>query len=200
MERLEVLVINDGTPDNSAIMAKEFEKKYPQIFRVIDKENGGHGSCCNVGLKEAEGKYIHFLDSDDLPDESFSFYLERLEHENADVIFTKHVDEYVEDGVANIHQFNIEYNKTYNVDSFDFKKVGPFFFSLHECSYRTELLRKNEVHFREKVSYDDTMLRMATLPNLKSISLYDQFLLPLSFSRTGQTMEQSVFIKKFDAF
>ena len=200
MERLEVLVINDGTPDNSAIMAKEFEKKYPQIFRVIDKENGGHGSCCNVGLKEANGKYIHFLDSDDWFDESFSLYLERLEHENADVIFTKHVDEYVEDGVANIHQFNIEYNKTYNVDSFDFKKVGPFFFSLHECSYRTELLRKNEVHFREKVSYDDTILRMAALPNLKSISLYDQTLYHYLLGRTGQTMEQSVFIKKFDVF
>jgi glycosyltransferase involved in cell wall biosynthesis len=200
MERLEVLVINDGTPDNSAIMAKEFEKKYPQIFRVIDKENGGHGSCCNVGLKEAKGKYIHFLDSDDWFDESFSFYLERLEHENADVIFTKHVDEFVEEGVSNIHQFNIEYNKTYNVDSFDFKKVGPFFFSLHECSYHTELLRKNEVHFREKVSYDDTILRMAALPNLKSISLYDQSLYHYLLGRTGQTMEQSVFIKKFDVF
>ena len=200
MERLEVLVINDGTPDNSAIMAKEFEKKYPQIFRVIDKENGGHGSCCNVGLKEANGKYIHFLDSDDWFDESFSYYLKQLEHENADVIFTKHVDEYVEEGVSNIHQFNIEYNKTYNVDSFDFKKVGPFFFSLHECSYRTELLRKNEVHFREKVSYDDTILRMAALPNLKSISLYDQTLYHYLLGRTGQTMEQSVFIKKFDVF
>ena len=65
MAQLEVLVVNDGTPDNSAIMAKEFEKKYPQTFRVIDKENGGHGSCCNLGLKEAHGKYIHFLDSDD---------------------------------------------------------------------------------------------------------------------------------------
>ena len=150
MERLEVLVINDGTPDNSAIMAKEFEKKYPQIFQVIDKENGGHGSCCNVGLKEAKGKYIHFLDSDDWFDESFSFYLERLEHENADVIFTKHVDEYVEEGVSNIHQ--------------------------------------------------DTILRMAALPNLKSISLYDQTLYHYLLGRTGQTMEQSVFIKKFDVF
>ena len=66
MERLEVLVINDGTPDNSAIMAKEFEKKYPQTFKVIDKENGGHGSAYNKGLELATGKYIRFLCLQDL--------------------------------------------------------------------------------------------------------------------------------------
>ena len=200
MTQLEVLVVNDGTPDNSAIMAKEFEKKYPQFFRVIDKENGGHGSCCNLGLKEAKGKYIHFLDSDDWFDDSFSLYLERLRQENADVVFTKHVNDYVEDKKSTIHQFNIEYDKTYDASSFDFKKVGPFFFSLHECSYRTELLRKNEVHFREKVSYDDTMLRMAALPNLRSFSLYDMTLYHYLLGRVGQTMDRTVFIKKFDVF
>jgi glycosyltransferase involved in cell wall biosynthesis len=200
MERLEVLVINDGTPDNSAIMAREFEKKFPQTFRVIDKENGGHGSCCNIGLNEAHGKYLHFLDSDDWFDKDFSHYLARLEHENADVVFTKHVNEYVEDKKSTIHQFNIEYEKTYDASSFDFKKVGPFFFSLHECSYRTELLRENEIHFREKVSYDDTMLRMAALPNLKTFSLYDMTLYHYLLGRVGQTMDRAVFIKKFDVF
>ena len=197
--KLEVIVVNDGTPDNSAAMAKEIEKKYPEIFRVIDKANGGHGSCCNVGLKEARGKYIHFLDSDDWFDEGFSQYLERLEHETADVVFTKRTDEYIE-RQSKTHQFKIDYNKTYDANSFDFKKVGPFFFSLHECTYRTELLRKNEVHFREKVSYDDTILRMAALPNLKSISFYDMPLYHYLLGRVGQTMDKAVFIKKFDVF
>lgn len=200
MERFEVLVVNDGTPDNSAIMAKGFEKKYPQIFKVLDKENGGHGSCCNIGLKKAKGKYIHFLDSDDWFDKDFTSFLDRLRDETADVVFTKHVDEYVEDGVSNIHQFNIEYNKTYDMESFDFSKVGPYLFSLHECTYRTELLRKNEVTFREKVSYDDTIFRLAALPHLKSVSFYDMTLYHYLLGRQGQTMEQSVFIKKFDVF
>lgn len=65
LNKLEVIVVNDGTPDRSAEMAKEFEKKYPSIFRVIDKENGGHGSAFNVELSNASGKYIRFLDSDD---------------------------------------------------------------------------------------------------------------------------------------
>lgn len=65
MGQLEVLVINDGTPDRSAEIAKEFEKKYPSVFRVIDKENGNYGSCINRGLKEARGKYIRICDGDD---------------------------------------------------------------------------------------------------------------------------------------
>ena len=89
MERLEVLVINDGTPDNSAIMAKEFEKKYPQTFSVIDKDNGGHGSAYNKGLELATGKYIRFLDSDDwFTTEQFSKFLTDLEACDADMVFT----------------------------------------------------------------------------------------------------------------
>lgn len=65
MDKMEVLVVNDGTPDRSAIIAKEYEAKYPDVFHVIDKENGGHGSAFNVGLAQASGKYLRFLDSDD---------------------------------------------------------------------------------------------------------------------------------------
>ena len=65
MEKLEVIIVNDGTPDNSAEMSREYVKRFPETFRQIDKENGGHGSAWNVGLKEATGKYLRFLDSDD---------------------------------------------------------------------------------------------------------------------------------------
>ncbi len=44
MKWLEVIVVNDGTPDQSGIIAHEYEAKYPQSIKVIDKENGGHGS------------------------------------------------------------------------------------------------------------------------------------------------------------
>lgn len=62
---LEVLVINDGSKDNSLDIAKKYEKEYPHIFRTIDKQNGNYGSCVNRGLKEATGKYIKVLDADD---------------------------------------------------------------------------------------------------------------------------------------
>ena len=62
---LEFLIINDGSKDNSLDIAKKYEKKYPHIFRTIDKPNGNYGSCINRGLKEATGKYVKVLDADD---------------------------------------------------------------------------------------------------------------------------------------
>ena len=44
MEKMDVLIINDGTPDSSAELSREYVQKYPTVFRQIDKENGGHGS------------------------------------------------------------------------------------------------------------------------------------------------------------
>ena len=57
IDSIEVLIIIDGSPDNSIEIAKQYHDKYPKTFTVIDKENGGHGSCCNIGLKVAKGKY-----------------------------------------------------------------------------------------------------------------------------------------------
>lgn len=58
MKQLEVLVINDGSKDSSSQIAHEYQDKYPDTYRVIDKENGNYGSCINIGLKEAKGKYV----------------------------------------------------------------------------------------------------------------------------------------------
>ena len=65
MKQLEVLVVNDGSKDSSSAIAHEYQDKYPNTFRVIDKENGNYGSCVNRGLKEATGKYFRILDADD---------------------------------------------------------------------------------------------------------------------------------------
>ena len=52
-EALEVLVVNDETPDNSREIAEKFVEKYPEIYRIIDKKNGGHGSTVTRGIEEA---------------------------------------------------------------------------------------------------------------------------------------------------
>ncbi len=61
----EVIAVNDGSTDSSSKIAREYEKKYPEIIKVIDKENGGLGSARNAGLEVSQGEYVQFLDSDD---------------------------------------------------------------------------------------------------------------------------------------
>ena len=65
MERLEVLVVNDGSTDKTSEIAHSFERQYPGTFRVIDKPNGHYGSCVNRGLAEAKGEFVKTLDADD---------------------------------------------------------------------------------------------------------------------------------------
>lgn len=195
MDILEVLVVIDGSKDNSIEIAQKYEMNYPNTFRVIDKENGGHGSCCNVGVSEAKGKYIHFLDSDDWFDENFSSYLLRLKNEKAEVVFTKRIDERVYEKKMVLHEFSgIEYDKSYSLESL--RNVG-FAFTIHEVSYSVDLFRKFNVRFREKVSYDDAILAVAGFLGVETISFYNLVLYHYLIGRAGQSWDPVILSKNF---
>ena len=64
-DQVEILIVNDGSSDNTAAIADEYEKKYPDICRAIHQENKGHGGAVNTGIKNATGIYLKVVDSDD---------------------------------------------------------------------------------------------------------------------------------------
>lgn len=68
LENVEVVIVNDGSPDNSQIIIDEYAKKFPDIVKAYTKENGGLSSARNFGLEKASGEYILFVDSDDYID------------------------------------------------------------------------------------------------------------------------------------
>ena len=65
-KNVEIILVDDGSTDNSAVICKEYVKKYPENIKYIYKQNGGASSARNAGIKIARGKYYSFLDSDDL--------------------------------------------------------------------------------------------------------------------------------------
>ena len=67
-EKLEVIVVDDGSTDDTAWIADAYHKKYPDTVKVVHKENGGHGSGINAGLRVATGKYFKVVDADDWVD------------------------------------------------------------------------------------------------------------------------------------
>lgn len=86
-EKTEVIVINDGSPDNSENIILDYANKFKSI-RYIKKENGGLSSVKNVGLREAKGKYITFIDSDDyVSSNMYSTMLKKAIEKNADLIY-----------------------------------------------------------------------------------------------------------------
>ena len=65
LKEIEIIVVNDGTKDNSQKIIDKYVKKYPDKIKSYIKENGGQGSARNYGLKKATGEYIGYVDSDD---------------------------------------------------------------------------------------------------------------------------------------
>ena len=68
-EEGEIIIVDDGSTDRTGEIADEYAKEYPDIVKVIHKENGGHGSGVNAGLEAATGTYFKVVDSDDWLDE-----------------------------------------------------------------------------------------------------------------------------------
>nr|CRY95897.1 hypothetical protein [uncultured prokaryote] len=86
---LEVVVVNDGSKDKTLEIAKSYESRYPETFRVIDKENGNYGSCINVALKYLRGKYVKVVDADDSVDtENFNEFLAFLQTVDSDLVLS----------------------------------------------------------------------------------------------------------------
>ena len=67
-EYLEILIIDDGSRDQTGAIADQYAERYPTVVRVIHKENGGHGSGINCGIQNALGRYMKVVDADDWVD------------------------------------------------------------------------------------------------------------------------------------
>lgn len=193
MDKMDVLIINDGTPDNSAELSREYVKKYPSVFRQIDKENGGHGSVWNMGVKEAYGKYTRFLDSDDWL-ENLDLLLEKLETTDADLVITPTIDHCENKEIWKQEILDMEFGKIYDANTFNWlgnRSHGNYIFH-HSCTYKTEMFRQYLPLFLEKQPYDDVILGAVSIIGAKSLVAYDFPLYHYLMDRPGQSISPEV--------
>jgi glycosyltransferase involved in cell wall biosynthesis len=87
-QNTEVILVDDGSTDDSGIIASSFAKRFPKKFRIISQSNRGLGPARNVGAAAAQGKYVAFVDSDDWVEREFTSgpYI-RAASAGADVVF-----------------------------------------------------------------------------------------------------------------
>ena len=85
-QNLELVIINDGSKDNSELIIKEYKEKYPNLISYYKKENTGVADTRNFGIEKATGDYIMFLDSDDYIDKSLFKNLEEHINNNVELI------------------------------------------------------------------------------------------------------------------
>lgn len=83
----EIILINDGSQDNSPKIIDEYKKKYPKIIKAYSQKNGGPAVARNNGIKYSKGEYIFFIDNDDYIEKDYlEKFVRAIEKENADMV------------------------------------------------------------------------------------------------------------------
>lgn len=197
MDLMEVLVINDGSKDNSSKIAHEYENKYPNTFRVIDKENGNYGSCINKGLKEASGKYIKVLDADDSFDnQELNSFLNKLININADLIFNDFIVVNEDNVETSFHSYTHLNDNT----KYDFKSIHKSIglnIEMHRITYLRKNLLKIGYTQTEGISYTDQEWIHLPMTTVNTIYYIKTPLYRYLIGREGQTMNPVVLAKSF---
>ena len=188
MNDIEILVINDGSKDNSSKMAHEYQEKYPLSIKVIDKENGNYGSCINVALSMATGKYFRILDADDYFDnKSFANYVNMLKNVDVDVVMTHCTYDY--ENKKKIHQIvnALQFGEIMALDEYCCNRLAHDFV-MHKITYSLDVIRKSKYGHLEGISYTDVEYVLYPLSKAKNIICLDLDLYQYSLGRNGQTV------------
>lgn len=193
MNSLEVLVIIDGATDNSSSIAHQYQDKYPETFRVFDKENGNYGSCINRGLKEATGKYIRILDADDsFNTNNFIKYLKLMPQIDSDLILTDYnlVDR--EGNILEERKFKFDSMQVIDIVCV-IKPVSEL--EMHAITYKRQILLDIGYRQTEGISYTDTEWAFIPLIAVNSVCYINQQIYNYLIGRVGQTMDVKVLKK-----
>jgi len=196
LDRLELILINDGSTDSSGSILLKAARRYPGTVRVIDKENGGHGSAVNAGLRAAAGRYFRVLDSDDWFDTpSFLRYLNALEHCDEDLIVTPYTQEYscVKPRVC-VRYAALSEDRSYALDELDLTGEMPYV-SLAAATWKTELLRRCGLQLSEHCSYVDMQYILFPIPFVHRVRFINASVYRYFIGRAGQSMDPAQFLK-----
>lgn len=185
-EILEILLINDGSKDNTLGKLNDYMELYPECIRVINKENGGHGSVINRGILEANGKYFKVIDGDDwVKTENLERFLKELQNSKADVIVNSYICFHEQKKKEKLVKYNLKEKKEIVFENLP-ENISEF--TLHAITYKTELLKQNKLRFREKCFYEDSEYILYPIKYVSSVEYMD---FPVYVYRVG-SVTQSV--------
>lgn len=200
---VEIILVDDGSRDNTAKIADKYEKKYPDIVRAVHKENGGHGSGVNKGLELATGLYYKVVDSDDWVDEeSLKKVLDTIKKLKKDNTL---VDMMVVNYVYERHheQKEIKYVNTLPENKvFGWDEVGKFkkdaYLLMHSVIYNTKFLKETGLKLPEKTFYVDNIFVYYPLPYIKTMYYLNIPFYRYFIGREDQSVNEKTMIKRID--
>ena len=191
----EVIVVNDGSLDNSQDIIDEYQKKYPNIIKPLKKENGGLSSARNFGLKYAQGEFILYVDSDDwVSNDMLAKMYKVAVRDNSDIVVCK--------------MFSVIDGRNIEIDNGIFNNDCFKRYILNNPSACCKLIKKDilmhhELAFFEHHHYEDIAEVPAFCLYARHISFIDDYLY-YYLVREGSIMHQTKYTDSlndiFDSF
>lgn len=204
-EDVEIIIVNDGSKDNTAKIADEYQAKYPTIVRAVHKENGGHGSGVNKGLELAQGLYYKVVDSDDWVGKDAVLQLiktikeHREKGEIVDMYISNFVYEHVLDKTSRLSDYKKFIPSGKIIGWKDTKPLKSWrMFLMHTLVIRTELLRDAGVVLPEHTFYVDNVFAYSALPHAKTLYYLDVDLYHYLIGRADQSITIENIVKRYD--
>ena len=191
LKDIEIIVVNDGSPDNSQDIIDQYVKRYPKKVKSFIKENGGQGSARNYGIKESTGEYIGYVDSDDYVSlDMFEILYNKAKETNADIVITRD-SKVKEDGTIFDNPF---------IKKLEDNKENSFFGNMGVCNkiYKRDLIISNNILFKDKMWYEDLAFTLKVLINAQKIDYCIDESLYYYLERSGSTMNNSNINKNLD--
>lgn len=204
-EDVEIIIVNDGSKDRTSEIAHEYRRQYPDIVRVVDKENGGHGDAVNSGLSYATGKYFKVVDSDDWVDEEalgkILALFRELEEEEQEIDML--VSNYVYEKAGAERKKCIHYRNVLPQDEiFKWDDIGHFhldqYILMHSVIYRTDMLKLTQLKLPRHTFYVDNIYVYYPLPHVRRIYYLDVDFYRYYIGREDQSVNEKTMISRID--
>lgn len=189
----EVLIINDGSTDNTLEVVSELISNSTDLnIRVVNKTNGGHGSAVNKGIEEAQGKYFKIIDGDDWIQQSdFEVFLGRLRDIDVDMVVTNYSEQHVYENRKVLKEvLKVEDNYESN--------ILPGILPMHSITYKTSILKDNNIRLTEKIFYVDTQYTVFPLKYVSNWIYWDLDVYQYFLGRPDQSMSLTNRMKNID--
>lgn len=203
---LDIIIINDGSTDRTPEIAMEYVERYPESYRLITKENGGHGSGINLGIREAKGYYFKVVDADDWVEQSsFCCLVETLKEQVAkaseaegegsvDIVYSGFLWAY-DHGEPEKGMFRtrpemeepfkgVQYRCIYQFDEI----ARHLYIKMHSMTIRTAVLQKHSITIDEKCFYVDAEYITYPIPYVQTVYFLDTFVYYYRLGHAGQSM------------
>ena len=204
-DEAEIILVDDGSTDNTPAIADRYQEQYPGIVRAIHQPNGGHGEGVNQGLRNAQGLYYKVVDSDDWLDVvALKRVMDRLrsfveQGEPLDLMICNYVYEHVADHSRKVIRYRHVFprNQVFSWDEMGLWKPSQYLL-MHSVIYRTQLLRDSGMVLPKHTFYVDNIFVYQPLPLVKTIYYMDEDLYRYFIGRDDQSVHESVMIRRVD--